>query len=137
MLARRIRQLLADFMSRPRVAYYHLMGVKIGKKCFIISDAHIDVGRGQVIIGDHVGIAGGTYILSHAALRLREGTVKETTIEDNVAIFVNAVILPGVTVGKNSIVGAGAVVTKDVPPNVTVMGNPARVICSRGNESRD
>ena len=137
MLAKRIRQLLADFMSRPRVAYYRLMGVKIGKRCFISSDAHIDVGRGKVTIGDYVGIAGGSYILSHAALRRREGTTKETKIEDNVVIFVNAVILPGVTVGKNSIVGAGAVVTKDVPPNVTVMGNPARVVCREGNGPRD
>jgi acetyltransferase-like isoleucine patch superfamily enzyme len=113
------------------------MGVRIGKKCFISKDARIDVGRGEVTIGSNVSIAGGSYILSHAALRRRDGTAKETRIEDNVLVFVNAVIFPGVTVGKNSIVSAGAVVTKDVPPNVTVMGNPARVIWPKGNKPRD
>jgi len=42
-----------------------------------------------------------------------------------------------VRVGKNSVVGAGAVVTKDVAPNVTVMGNPARVVWPKGNRPRD
>jgi len=45
-----------------------------------------------------------------------------------VKIFVNSVIFPGVRIGKNSMVGAAACVMKDVPPNVVVMGNPARVI---------
>jgi maltose O-acetyltransferase len=49
-------------------------------------------------------------------------------VEDNVWIGANATILPGVTIGKNSIVGAGAVVTKDVPENTIVGGNPAKVI---------
>jgi acetyltransferase-like isoleucine patch superfamily enzyme len=113
------------------------MGVTIGKNCFISKGAHVDVRRGKITIGNNVSIAGGSYILSHAALRRREGTAKETRIEDNVLIFVNAVVMPGITVGKNSIVGAGAVVTQDVPPNVTVMGNPARVIWPKGNRPRD
>ncbi|RYY70023.1 MAG: sugar O-acetyltransferase, partial [Chitinophagaceae bacterium] len=49
-------------------------------------------------------------------------------IEDDVWIGAGAIILQGVTVGKKSIVGAGAVVTKDVPPGVVVAGNPARII---------
>jgi maltose O-acetyltransferase len=53
---------------------------------------------------------------------------KPITIEDNVWIGGSAVLLPGVTVGLNAVVGAGAVVTKDVPPNAVVVGNPARVI---------
>lgn len=136
MLARRIRSRVAEFLSWIRVSYLRLMGVTIGKNCFISKGAHVDIARGKVTIGNNVSIAGGSYILSHAALR-REGTAKETRIEDNVLIFVNAVIFAGVKVGKNSIVGAGAVVTKDVPPNVTVMGNPARVIWPKGNKPRD
>jgi acetyltransferase-like isoleucine patch superfamily enzyme len=54
-----------------------------------------------------------------------------------VTVFVNAIVLPGVTVGKNSIVAAGAVVTRDVPPDVVVMGNPARVVWYKGNKKRD
>jgi acetyltransferase-like isoleucine patch superfamily enzyme len=103
------------------------MGVKIGKGVFISRHAHIDVRRGKILIGNNVQIGGGTYVLSHIGFRqVQEG--EETIIEDNVRIFVNCVIFPGVKIGKNSIVGAGAVVMKDVPPDVVVLGNPARVI---------
>jgi acetyltransferase-like isoleucine patch superfamily enzyme len=50
------------------------------------------------------------------------------TIADNVWIGMNATILKGVTIGENSVVAAGAVVTKSVPANVVVAGNPAVVI---------
>jgi acetyltransferase-like isoleucine patch superfamily enzyme len=49
-------------------------------------------------------------------------------IRDNVWIGMNAVVLKGVTIGENSVVAAGAVVTRDVPPNVVVAGNPAQVV---------
>ena len=55
-------------------------------------------------------------------------TCKPVHIKKNVWIGVNVTILPGVTIGENAIVGAGAVVTKDVPDNAVVVGNPARVI---------
>lgn len=50
----------------------------------------------------------------------------ETFVEDNVSIGAGAVILPGITLHKGCMIGAGAVVTKDVPEGVTVVGNPAR-----------
>ena len=53
---------------------------------------------------------------------------KPIDIADNVWIGGSAILLPGVKVGINSVVGAGAVVTRDVPPNTIVAGNPARVI---------
>jgi acetyltransferase-like isoleucine patch superfamily enzyme len=102
------------------------MGITIGKKCFISCGAHLDTRRGKITIGDGVNIASGSYILSHTGYRSTTEEI-QTVIEDNVKIFVNSVILPGVRVGKNSVIGAGAVVMKDVPPNVVVMGNPARV----------
>ncbi len=139
MSARKIREIrnrVAEFLSAIRVSYLRFMGITIGKNCFISKDARVDVRRGKITIGNRVSIAGGSYILAHAAGRPRkEGQM--TRIEDNVSIFVNAVVFPGVKVGKNSIVGAGAVVTKDVPPNVTVLGNPARVIWPKGNKPRD
>lgn len=58
------------------------------------------------------------------------------TVKDNVWIGGNVVILPGVTIGKNSIVAAGAVVTKDVPDNVIVGGNPARIIREIGDADK-
>jgi len=103
------------------------MGVKIGKGNYISLGAHMDVRRGKISIGNHVSISNGCYILSHTGYRpIKEG--QETVIEDNVRIFVSSVILPGVRIGQNSIVGAGSVVMKDIPPNVMVMGNPARVV---------
>jgi acetyltransferase-like isoleucine patch superfamily enzyme len=112
------------------------MGVTIGKNCFISRKAFLDIRRGKIIIGDYVNIAPGSFVLSHTARQpIKEGQV--TRLEDNVLIFVNAVIFPGVKVGKNSVVGAGAVVTRDIPPDVTVMGNPARVVWPKGNRPRD
>jgi acetyltransferase-like isoleucine patch superfamily enzyme len=57
----------------------------------------------------------------------RFGTIR---IMDNCVIGYGAIILPGVTIGPNSIVGAGSVVTKDIPPEVVAAGNPAHVLCS-------
>ena len=103
------------------------MGISIGKRCYISLHAHLDTRRGKIILGDNVGIANGSYILSHTGY---QPTNKKdvTIIEDNVRIFVNSVVLPGIKIGENSIVGAGSVVMKDVPPNCVVMGNPARVV---------
>ena len=53
---------------------------------------------------------------------------KETVVAGGASIGANATILPGVTVGRRALVGAGAVVTKDVPPNAIVVGNPARIV---------
>lgn len=50
-----------------------------------------------------------------------------TIIQKNASIGANATILPGITIGQNAMIGAGAVVTKDVPPNAIVIGNPARI----------
>ena len=108
-------------------------GVKIGRKSMISMGAKIDVSRGRVIIGERCHITYGCVILSHDHIRRRinhDAVMPENivVIGDRVFVGVNAVIMPGVTIGDNSVVGAGAVVTKDVPSNVVVAGNPARVI---------
>ncbi|NCU88000.1 MAG: acyltransferase, partial [Proteobacteria bacterium] len=56
------------------------------------------------------------------------GNTKPVIFEDNVWIGDSAIICKGVTIGKNSIIGAGAVVTKDVPPNSIFAGNPAKLV---------
>jgi acetyltransferase-like isoleucine patch superfamily enzyme len=50
----------------------------------------------------------------------------KTKVEDGVSIGANSTILPGITLGRGSVIGAGSVVTKDVPPGITVLGNPAK-----------
>ena len=97
-------------------------------------------GKDPIVIGDDCVLTGCT-ILGHDAspslflqelqgedIFNRKSFKQETRIGNRVFIGVNAVVLPGVTIGDNCIVGAGAVVTKDVPSNSVVAGNPARVI---------
>ena len=62
-------------------------------------------------------------------------TVKPVIIEDDVWVGANVVILPGVTIGCHSVVGAGSVVTKDIPPYSVVVGNPGKVVKQCDNKS--
>ena len=80
-------------------------------------------------------ITAGTIIMTHikAPVHLRETGImpavyKPVVLQDHCFIGVNAVIMPGVTVGKGSVVASGAVVVKNVPPYTMVAGNPAKAI---------
>ena len=88
--------------------------------------------RGGITLGDNVFIGPKVCLITenHGILpsERRILTSKPVTLCNNVWVGAGAIILPGVTVGENSVVGAGAVVTHDVPPNTVVAGNPARVI---------
>ena len=91
---------------------------------------------GPVIIGSHVNLAQGITVtaLNHnfedSEKRIDEQGVSTSAvvIEDDIWIGANAVVLPGVTIGHHSVVAAGAVVTKDVPPHSLVAGVPAKII---------
>ena len=98
---------------------------------------------GPVSIGNHVNLAQGITVtaLNHnftdTSKRIDEQGIstKQVTIGDDVWIGANAVILPGVTIGRHVVVAAGAVVTKDVPDNCIVGGVPAKVIKELRDES--
>jgi acetyltransferase-like isoleucine patch superfamily enzyme len=100
--------------------------VIIGQNCRISSHSFL---CSSVILDDNIFIGHGVMFVNDLfdSLSIDTWIQKSTKIESNVRIGSNATILP-VTIGKNSIVGAGSVVTKDVPPNCVVAGNPARVI---------
>ena len=88
----------------------------------------------EVRIGDHVMIGPSVqiYTAAHdlqAKTRIQGWEVaKPIVIEENVWIGGGAILLPGVTIGRNAVVGAGSVVSRNVPANTVVAGNPARVI---------
>ena len=87
---------------------------------------------GGIYIGDNVQVGPGVTIttVNHNLDPERRGErfPEAVWICDNVWIGANATILPGVTIGENAVIGAGSVVTKDVPANTVVAGNPAKVI---------
>lgn len=88
----------------------------------------------EVFIGDNVMIGPNTLIttvghpLSPAGRRAHLASAEPVRIGDDVWLGGNVTVLPGVTIGNNVVVAAGAVVTKDVPPNCVVAGVPARVV---------
>jgi acetyltransferase-like isoleucine patch superfamily enzyme len=124
---------LATLLGREgRVNYYRRKGAVIGKNCNI-NTRYIAQGERHLIkIGDNVTLAADCMILTHdGAKRVLGpefrgyGKPGPVIIHDNCFIGARAIVLPGVTVGPNSIVGAGAVVTKSVPPGRVVAGTPA------------
>ena len=107
----------------------------IGKNCKISSHTFICEGihiKDNVFIGHNVTFINDVYpraVNKNGTLQSEEDwKIIETFIENGVSIGSSATILAGIKIGANSIVGAGAVVTKDVPPNVIVVGNPAKIL---------
>lgn len=123
----------ADTEIRPPLFVDYGKYLTIGERCFInFNLTALDVA--PITIGDDVQIGPGVQLLTptHPVApgprRDKLEAAQPISIADNVWIGGGAVILPGVTVGENSVVGAGAVVTRDVPPNTVVVGNPARAV---------
>jgi UDP-2-acetamido-3-amino-2,3-dideoxy-glucuronate N-acetyltransferase len=102
--------------------------VVIGDDCKI--QAFAGIGRGTRI-GNRVHIGPQAIIANVKHPYVDRVEIEPSTIEDDVAIGASAVILPGITVKRGAIVGAGAVVTRDVPPHTTVVGNPAKALRKR------
>ena len=112
-------------------------GAKIGSRCKISSHTFICEGvtlEDEVFVGHHVVFTNDRY----PRATTEEGGLQTeadwecipTLVKRRVSIGSGAVLLCGITVGENAVIGAGSVVTKDVPPNAVVAGNPARVIKS-------
>jgi len=111
------------------------MGVRVGERCRIYT-TNFGTEPWLIRIGNHVCVSNDVTFVNHNLNWPFQDKYKSLTgfgkieILDNCQIGVRATILPNVTIGPNSIVGACSVVTKDVPPNSVVAGNPARVICT-------
>ncbi|WP_140764802.1 acyltransferase [Mesorhizobium sp. B4-1-4] len=124
---------LVSFRGFGSRSWFHVLGnarLSIGSRSFINSGVMIDVSTAvsigkNCLVGDCVVIQDSNY---H---EIDEGAgvkTKAVVIGDNVWIGRNSIILPGVEIGDHSVIGAGSVVTKSVPPHSLVAGNPARII---------
>jgi len=122
-----------------------LPGAQIGNNCNICSHCFIE---NDVVIGDNVTVKCGVQLWDgisiednvfigpnatftndrHPKSRNKDFERLQTKVCAGASIGAGSVILPGVTIGKNALVGAGAVVTRDVAPNTTVVGIPARPV---------
>ena len=126
-------------------AFAHILpGARIGEDCNVCDHVFIE---NDVIVGDRVTIKSGVQLWDGVRLeddvfvgpnatftndpfprsRVYRSERMETIVERHASIGANATIVPGVRIGQNAMVGAGAVVTSDVPANAIVMGNPARI----------
>ena len=95
--------------------------------CTILDCNEVRIGS-HVMIGPLVQLYTAAHDLQAEARNQGWEVAKPIVIEDNVWLGGGAIVLPGVRIGRNAVVGAGAVVTRDVRPNAVVAGNPARVI---------
>lgn len=125
-------------------AFVHVLpGAIIGSDCNICDHVFIE---NDVVVGDRVTIKCGVQLWD--GLRIENNVfigpnatftndlfprskqnfeLLQTIVKDGASIGANATILPGITIGQGAMVAAGSVVTKDVPPNVLVVGNPAKI----------
>lgn len=140
-ILRKIKKKIHLPTSKEFISELKGKGVEIGKGTVIWdpSKTTIDVSRPWMLkIGEYVKITSGVVILCHdySLSVLRRvygewiGEAQETVIGDNCFIGMNSVILMGTHIGNNVIVGAGSVVRGNIPDNVVVAGNPAKVICT-------
>ena len=122
-----------------RPAIMRKMGCHVGKGCFIGDHVRIDSGHADMItIEDGVSLAGGARLLCHqrdfsayyvgSDYNMLGYTIKPIVLKKGCLIGMESMVLPGVTVGEGAIVGAGSLVTKDIPAWTIATGSPAKVI---------
>lgn len=119
-LWKRLTRLYPWFLRK----YYRM---EIGDDVRVSWKAHLDksVNPKGIHIGSGTRVLNGAMILAHDDCRRIKA---DTRIGKDCLIGVRSIIMPGVTIGDSSLVGAGAIVSKDVPPNSMVVGNPARIV---------
>lgn len=122
-----LRNYIRTYLIKMRSLYLaRVWGHKIHSTAIVSFSAYLDRTNPRLIeIGAYSIITRGAVVLSHDYSR---ATSAKTSIGKNCMIGVNAIVLPGVSIGDEVIVGAGSVVTKDIVSNSLAVGNPAKVI---------
>lgn len=128
---------LAYFMAKGSVAYARKKGVKVGENCRIYiknwgSEPFL------ISLGDHVTVTSGVKFITHDGSTClvkdehgkRYQRFAPIQVGSHAFIGVNTIIMPGVTIGSNVVIGAGSVVTKDIPDHSVAIGVPAKVVSS-------
>lgn len=124
-----------DTEIRPPFYFDYGTRITIGARCFAnfgltaLDVAPITIGD-DVQIGPYVQLLTPTHPVEPGPRRDKWEAARPITIGDNVWLGGGVIVLPGVTIGADTVVGAGSVVTKDLPAGVLALGNPARVVRS-------
>ena len=109
-------------------------GMKVGKNCWGLVNCTIDHAHCWLIeIGDNVVFAPQVYLLAHdtsTKKSIEYTRVGKIKIGNNCFIGARVLIMPGVHIGDNTIIGAGSILVKSIPENVVAAGNPAKIICT-------
>ena len=162
---RRLDRLYDYNMTRPaegfkREALLKEMLAEVGEGCYIEPPFHANLGGGHVHLGKYVYANFNLTMVDDTHIYVGDYTMigpnvtvataghpilpelREKLYQYNMPVHIcwigaGAVILPGVTIGDNSVIGAGSVVTKDIPENVVAVGNPCRVLRKIGERDRE
>lgn len=120
-------------IETPFYANWGGLHVSIGNHVYInfnlvlIDDTYITIGN-HVMIGPNVVLCAGNHPTSIQLRKKQAQYNLPIVIEDNVWIGANSIILPGITIGENSIIGSGSIVTSNIPSNVVAAGNPCSIL---------
>jgi acetyltransferase-like isoleucine patch superfamily enzyme len=129
---------LQKFVCRnDTVRFARYLGVTVGEGCRMFDNPRHVFGSEPYLVklGDHVTIASGVRFITHDGgvwvFRKEHPEIDlfgNIVVGNNVFIGFNVIILPNVTIGDNCVLGAGSIVTRDIPSNVVAVGNPAKVL---------
>lgn len=111
--------------------------VWIGHRCYLDGSGGLSIGNGTIIARETEILTQNHYFQGEDLVEIpydKRFVKKPVTIGDNVWIGLRVLVIPGISIGEGAVIGAGSVVTKDVPPLAVVGGNPCRVIKYRDKE---
>jgi acetyltransferase-like isoleucine patch superfamily enzyme len=126
--------IVTSILSEPGIGLHIGCNTYIGPGCILGAGGGIVIGR-NVTLGAHVDVLAENHQFDDLTRPINEQGVcrRGIRIEDDCWIGNRAIVLDGVTVGRGSVIGAGAIVTRDLPPFSVAAGNPARVLRQRGS----